>query len=173
MGSNISLEQTNYNIEEVKSNNQIMNIRPTWDEYFKQITYLVSTRSSCEKLHVGCLFVKDNRIIAQGYNGYITGCEHKMVIKDNHNIGTIHAEQNAITDCAKRGVSCNNSTAYITHFPCLNCTKMLCAAGIKNILYINDYNNDEMSKYFCKSVDVKLNKLIIKEQNYFRTKENN
>ena len=92
MGSNISLEQSANNIkEEIKtnnnqSNNQINKLRPTWDEYFKQITYLVSTRSSCEKLNVGCLFVKDNRIIAQGYNGYITGCEHKMVIKDNHNI---------------------------------------------------------------------------------------
>ena len=101
MGSNISLEESGNNILEVNSNNTINKLRPTWDEYFKQITYLVSTRSSCEKLNVGCLFVKDNRIIAQGYNGYIAGCEHKMVIKDNHNIGTIHAEQNAITDCAK------------------------------------------------------------------------
>ena len=79
-----------------------MSLRPSWDEYFKALVQLTSTRSSCEKLHVGCLFVKDNRIIAQGYNGYIAGCEHKMIIRDNHNIGTIHAEQNTITDCAKR-----------------------------------------------------------------------
>ena len=147
--------------------------RPTWDEYYTFLTQATSTRSPCKKLKVGCILVKDNRIISQGYNGYLPGCKHEQVIRNGHEIATVHAEQNAITDCAKRGVSCNNSTAYVTHFPCLNCTKMLCAAGIKNILYINDYNNDEMSIYFCKSVDVKLNKLIIKEQNYFRTKENN
>ena len=159
MGSNISLEQTNYNIEEVKSNNQIMNIRPTWDEYFKQITYLVSTRSSCEKLHVGCLFVKDNRIIAQGYNGYIAGCEHKMVIKDNHNIGTIHAEQNAITDCAKRGVSSDNCVAYISHYPCFNCMKLMVSCGICEIKYIDNYKNDPLVNDLANEAKIQIKKL--------------
>ena len=59
-----------------------MKKRPTWDEYFKEITYTTAKRSSCEKLNVGCLFIKDNRIIAQGYNGYIIGCQHKSIIKD-------------------------------------------------------------------------------------------
>jgi len=159
MGSNISLEQTNYNIEEVKSNNQIMNIRPTWDEYFKQITYLVSTRSSCEKLNVGCLFVKDNRIIAQGYNGYIAGCEHKMVIRDNHNIGTIHAEQNAITDCAKRGVSSDNCVAYISHYPCFNCMKLMVSCGICEIKYIDDYKNDPLVNDLANEAKIQIKKL--------------
>jgi len=159
MGSNISLEQTNYNIEEVKSNNQIMNIRPTWDEYFKQITYLVSTRSSCEKLNVGCLFVKDNRIIAQGYNGYIAGCEHKMVIRDNHNIGTIHAEQNAITDCAKRGVSCDKCVAYISHYPCFNCMKLMVSCGICEIKYIDDYKNDPLVNDLANEAKIQIKKL--------------
>lgn len=119
-------------------------VRPTWDEYFKELVLLTSKRSSCEKLNVGCIFVKDNRIIAQGYNGYIAGCRHKMIIKDNHNIATIHAEQNTITDCAKRGVSSEGCTAYITHYPCYNCMKLMVSCGICKINYINDYNNDNL-----------------------------
>ena len=118
--------------------------RPTWEEYFKDLVNLTATRSSCERLNVGCIFVKENRIIAQGYNGYIAGCEHKMVMRDNHNIATIHAEQNTITDCAKRGVSSDGCMAYITHYPCYNCMKLMVSCGINSIKYINDYKNDEL-----------------------------
>jgi len=122
--------------------------RPSWLEYFKQIVTVTATRSPCERLQVGCLLVKDNRIIAQGYNGFLPGCPHHSIVKDNHEQATVHAEQNAITDCAKRGVSCNNAEAYITHYPCVNCMKMLCASGIKKIYYINDYKNNELVEYF-------------------------
>jgi len=122
--------------------------RPSWLEYFKQIVSVTATRSPCERLQVGCLLVKDNRIIAQGYNGFLPGCPHHSIVKDNHEQATVHAEQNAITDCAKRGVSCNNAEAYITHYPCLNCMKILCASGIKKIYYINDYKNNELVEYF-------------------------
>ena len=118
--------------------------RPSWEEYFKDLVNLTATRSSCERLQVGCIFVKENRIIAQGYNGYIAGCEHKMIMRDNHNIATIHAEQNTITDCAKRGVSSDGCTAYITHYPCYNCMKLMVSCGINSIKYINDYKNDEL-----------------------------
>ena len=136
-----------------------MNTRPSWDEYFKYIVMLTSSRSSCEKLHVGCLFVKDNRIIAQGYNGYIAGCQHKMIIKDNHNIATIHAEQNTITDCAKRGVSSDKCTAYITHYPCYNCMKLMVSSGIIKIKYINDYKNDPLVCDLAKEAQVDLEKI--------------
>lgn len=118
--------------------------RPSWEEYFKDLVNLTATRSSCERLNVGCIFVKENRIIAQGYNGYIAGCVHKMAMRDNHNIATIHAEQNTITDCAKRGVSSDGCTAYITHYPCYNCMKLMVSCGIISIKYINDYKNDEL-----------------------------
>ena len=134
-------------------------IRPSWDQYFKELVLLTSKRSSCEKLHVGCIFVKNNRIIAQGYNGYISGCEHKMIIKDNHNIATIHAEQNTITDCARRGVSCDNCTAYITHYPCFNCMKLLTSSGIRNIKYINDYNNDELVNNLANEANIIIEKI--------------
>ena len=124
--------------------------RPTWQNYFKQIVSVTATRSPCHRLQVGCLLVKENRIISQGYNGFLPGCPHVSKVVNNHEQATVHAEQNAITDCAKRGVSCNDADAYITHYPCVNCMKLLCASGIKNIYYIHDYNNDEMVEYFFK-----------------------
>ena len=117
------------------------NIRPTWDEYFKQLVTLTATRSSCERLHVGCLFIKDNRIVAQGYNGYIAGCEHKMVVRDNHNIATIHAEQNAIIQAAIHGVNIKGATLYCTNMPCSICTKMLINAQIVDIYYKEGYSD--------------------------------
>ena len=116
--------------------------RPSWNSYFKTIVECTASRSSCERLHVGCILVKDNRIISQGYNGFLAGHPHVSVVENDHEIATIHAEQNAIIDCAKRGVACNSSVAYITHFPCINCLKMLVQSGIQKIYYIHDYKND-------------------------------
>ena len=123
------------------------------------ICQVTSTRSPCERLQVGCLIVKDNRIISQGYNGFLPGCPHESIIRDNHEQATIHAEQNAIIDCAKRGVSCNGAEIYITHFPCVICMRLICASGIKKIKYINDYKNDELSFLFSKLANVPIIKL--------------
>ena len=122
--------------------------RPSWTEYFKQLALITSSRSPCERLKVGCVLVKDNRIISQGYNGFLPGAPHESKVIDNHEQATVHAEQNAITDCAKRGVSSLDCDAYITHYPCVNCMKILCASGIKNIYFINDYKNDPLVDYF-------------------------
>ena len=122
--------------------------RPSWNEYFKQMTLITATRSPCERLKVGCVLVKENRIISQGYNGFLPGAPHESKVVNNHEQATVHAEQNAITECAKRGVSSNGCDAYITHYPCVNCMKMLCASGIKNIYFINDYKNDPLVDYF-------------------------
>ena len=137
-----------------------MSDRPDWDTYFGELIKITATRSSCQKLHVGCMLVKDNRIVAQGYNGFIAGCEHKSCRRDGHEVATVHAEQNAITDCAKRGVSCDNCKAYITHYPCLNCAKLLLSSGIKEIIYLNDYNNDELVSEFCKQCNCKIRQLL-------------
>ena len=134
-------------------------MRPNWKDYFKEIVLITSKRSPCERLKVGCLLVKDNRIISQGYNGFLPNCEHKSIIRDNHEQATIHAEQNIITDCAKRGVSTNNCIVYITHYPCIICTRILLASGICEINYINDYKNDELVEYFCNLKNVKINKI--------------
>jgi dCMP deaminase len=133
--------------------------RPSWDEYFKEIVQVTSKRSPCDRLKVGCLLVKDNRIISQGYNGFLPDCPHKSIVRDNHEQATIHAEQNAISDCAKRGVSCSDCYAYITHYPCIICTRILLASGIKKIYYIDDYKNDDLVEYFCSMKDVIICKL--------------
>ena len=123
--------------------------RLSWDEYFAKIVSVTAERSPCERLQVGCLLVKDNRIISQGYNGFLPGCPHTSIVRNNHEQATVHAEQNAICDCANRGVSCNNSTAYITHYPCLICARLLFASGIKSIKYIDNYKNDDLVQYFA------------------------
>ena len=134
-------------------------IRPTWDEYFKQIILVTKERSPCERLKVGCLLVKDNRIISQGYNGFLPGCPHHSIVRNGHEQATVHAEQNAICDCAKRGVSCYDAIAYITHYPCIICCRLLLASGIKEIRYIEDYKNDELVAPFCKQLDVSIFKI--------------
>lgn len=120
--------------------------RPSWDDYFIATTLLIAARSPSERLHVGCIIVSPpphpNRIIAAGYNGFLPGAPHIERVRDDHEQSTVHAEQNAVTDAARRGVSLDGSTAYISHYPCINCFKVLSAAGIKTIKYFSDYKND-------------------------------
>ena len=134
-------------------------MRPTWDEYFTKIILATKERSACDRLKVGCILVKDNRIISQGYNGFLPGCPHKSIVRDKHEQATIHAEQNALMDCAQRGASCDGCTAYITHYPCLICARLLFAAGIQKIKYIENYKNDELVLYFANQCNVILEQL--------------
>ena len=136
-----------------------MTNRLNWNEYFAKIVSVTAERSSCHRLHVGCLLVKNNRIISQGYNGHLPGCKHESIVRNNHEQATVHAEQNAICDCAKRGVSCEGATAYVTHYPCIICCRLLLASGIKQIIYLEDYKNNELVKYFCNELNVQLIKL--------------
>ena len=129
-------------MEKLISEIQNTNEKLSWDQYFITLSFLISNRSSCKRLKVGCVLVKDTRVISVGYNGFLPGFPHESIVRDNHEIGTIHAEQNAIVDCAKRGVSSDHTVAYITHYPCFNCMKLLCGSGIKEIKYIDDYHND-------------------------------
>ena len=129
-------------LENIKSLLKSQEKRLSWDEYFMSVAFLISSRSPCERLHVGCVIVKNNRIISAGYNGFLPGEPHKSIVRDNHEQATVHAEQNAIADCSSRGVSVKNSTIYITHFPCINCAKIIAASGIKEIKYSEDYKND-------------------------------
>jgi dCMP deaminase len=134
-------------------------IRPSWTEYFKEIVQVTAKRSPCQRLHVGCILIKDNRIVSQGYNGYLPSCVHKSIVRDNHEQAMVHAEQNALCDCAKRGVSCNQSSAYVTHYPCIICTRLLLASGVKEINYIHDYRNDELVVELCNQMNVKINQI--------------
>ena len=104
------------------------NNRPSWEEYFKVIVENTATRSPCHRLKVGCLLTKDNRIISQGYNGFLPGAPHESIVENNHEQATVHAEQNAIADCAKRGTSCDGCTVYITHYPCTTTSGRGCSS---------------------------------------------
>jgi dCMP deaminase len=124
--------------------NENSTTRLEWDEYFMSIALLASYRSPCSRLNVGSVIVINNRIISMGYNGYIPGAPHISRIQDNHEQSIIHSEINAITDCAKRGVSLEGAKIYITHYPCPNCFKTIAACGIKEIYYLDNYNNNNI-----------------------------
>ena len=131
--------------------------RIPWSEYFMKTAQLASVRSPCERLQVGCVLVKNNRLISMGYNGFLSGTNHKSIVRDNHEQATIHAEINAVTDAAKRGVSIDGAEAYVTHYPCLNCYKALASSGVKKIYYNTDYKNDPVVEEL--SYDIELKKL--------------
>jgi len=120
--------------------------RITWDQFFMAQSHLLALRSTCSRLAVGATIVRDNRIIAAGYNGSISGDEHCIekgcYVVDNHCIRTIHAEVNALLQCAKYGTPTKDADLYVTHFPCLSCSKSIIQSGIKNVYYASDYKNN-------------------------------
>lgn len=122
--------------------------RPSWDDYFMATAVLMSTRSPCERLHVGCVLIsrgaQQNRLVAAGYNGFLPGTPHVSRTRDGHEQATVHAEQNAVADAARRGTPVAGAVAYVTHYPCINCAKILASAGIAEIRYRHDYQNDPL-----------------------------
>ena len=146
-------------IDQIKKLTSSWKERINWDEYFMGLSLLISSRSACERLHVGCVLVKDTRVISVGYNGFLPKTPHKSIVRDGHEQATVHAEQNAISDCAKRGISCENAIAYITHYPCINCAKILASSGIKVIKYHEDYHNDPIVDELLSSSNIKIIKL--------------
>ncbi len=137
--------------------------RPTWDQYFMATAVLIASRSNCERLHVGCVVVtsgeRKNRIVAAGYNGFLPGAPHTSRLRDGHEQATVHAEQNAISDAARRGSSVEGCVAYITHYPCINCAKILAAAGIAKVKYHEDYHNDPLVTQILADAGVAVAKL--------------
>jgi dCMP deaminase len=137
--------------------------RPSWDEYFMATAALISSRSNCERLHVGCVIVtagdRKNRIVAAGYNGFLPGSPHASLLRDGHEQATVHAEQNAVADAARRGSSVEGCVAYVTHYPCINCAKILAAAGLAEVKYREDYHNDPIVEELLAGAGVKILKL--------------
>lgn len=141
--------------------------RPTWDEYFMKLANDVSTRTTCLRRAVGCVIVKDNRILATGYNGVPCGIRHccetgclreKLGVPSGqrHEICRgLHAEQNAIIQAAKYGINISGSKIYINTQPCVVCAKMIINAGIEEIIYQNPYN-DELSKEILEESGIKM-----------------
>lgn len=130
-------------------------------------SHLLALRSTCTRLMVGATIVRDKRIIAGGYNGSISGDEHCIeegcYVIDNHCVRTIHAEINALLQCAKFGVPTAEAEIYVTHFPCLNCTKSIIQSGIKKVYYANDYKNHPYALELFKSAGVDVEQVELEE----------
>jgi dCMP deaminase len=120
--------------------------RPSWDDYFMDISLQVAKRSTCDRLRVGAIIVKDRRILTTGYNGAPAGLPHcdeiGHLMVDGHCVRTLHAEQNAIIQAALHGVSVEGSALYVTHQPCLTCAKMIINAGIRRVVYAGHYPDE-------------------------------
>lgn len=140
-----------------------MKKRIDWDQYFMIQAALLASRSTCNRLSVGAVLVRDKRIIAGGYNGSVSGDAHCIdegcYLRDGHCVRTIHAEMNAILQCAKFRISTDGASLYVTDFPCLQCTKSLLQAGIKEINYIRNYHNDEYAMKLIKLKNIRLNQI--------------
>lgn len=133
--------------------------RPSWDEYFMKIVEIVGSRGTCDRFRGGCVIVRDKRIIATGYAGSPVGsphCDdvgHEMHTVTNsdgsssrHCIRTTHAEQNAICEAARMGISLNGGTLYCEMTPCYTCAKMIINAGIKHVIAKQDYHAAQRTK---------------------------
>ncbi len=156
--------------EKKLSEKEILNKKKKWDERFMEMAKMVSTWSTCvrDKRQVGSVIVKDKRVIATGYNGAPAGimscAERGYCLRDKLGIASgtraeicfaTHAEQNALIQAAKLGVSVDCSTIYVTHRPCAICTKLLINAGIKRIVYGYNYP-DNFSVKLLKQAGIEL-----------------
>ena len=126
-----------------------INARPSWDDYFMSQAELVASRSSCDRAAVGAVVVLNKTCIATGYNGSVAGLtncdESGHLLEEGHCVRTVHAEMNSLLQCARHGRATDGATIYVTHYPCLNCMKSILQAGIKRIVYLNDYRNNPIS----------------------------
>ena len=142
--------------------------RPSWDEYFMEITDLVATRATCLRRKVGAILVKDRRILATGYNGPPKGVPHcdelGGCLRDTLKVPSgermelsraVHAEQNAIIQAAKMGTNIDGATLYVTNHPCFICAKMLINAGVRKIVYKAGYP-DEYAKKILEEAEVEV-----------------
>jgi len=141
-----------------------------WEQYFMDIAFLVSKRSTCKRRAVGAVIVKDKRILATGYNGAPIKMEHCIDIgclREELNIPSgqrhelcrgIHAEQNAIIQAACYGTPIKGGDIFCTNQPCFICAKMIINAKIKAVYYKEGYADDEAAAMF-KKAEVKLIKI--------------
>lgn len=141
--------------------------RPSWDEYFLKLAMLASERSTCPRMHCGCVLVKDRFVLSTGYNGSLPGGAHcedvGCLVVNNHCIRTNHAEINALCQATRHGVAVTDAIAYVTNMPCTACAKALIAAGIKRIVVCSDYH-DTLAERFCAESGVALERLTMPER---------
>jgi len=153
-----------------KSNKKIEKyIRPSWDEYFTDIMLAASRRATCDRGRASCVFVKDKQILVTGYVGSPVGFPHcdevghdlrKSFNEDGtisqHCVRTVHAEQNAICQAARRGVPIDGSTVYVNMTPCRICAMLLINCGVKRVYALRKYHAGSESEKMFKKAGIKL-----------------
>ncbi|MDR3312348.1 MAG: cytidine/deoxycytidylate deaminase family protein [Spirochaetaceae bacterium] len=137
-------------------------IRPSWDEYFMEICRTVAKRATCDRGRSGCVITRDNHILVTGYVGSPAGLPHcddvghlfkKMIHEDNtvtnHCVRTVHAEQNAICQAAKKGIPLNGATLYCKMTPCRICAMLIINCGILRVVCEKRYHDaaDSLSMF--------------------------
>ncbi len=144
--------------------------RPSWDEYFLSIARLVASRSTCLRRQVGAVVVKDQRILATGYNGAPAGlkhCEEVGCLRERLGIPSgerqelcrgIHAEQNALVQAATSGADIKGATIYCTTQPCILCTKLIIGAGITRVVVAEGYP-DSLARDLLKEAGIPMERL--------------
>lgn len=123
---------------DLKSERKSVDPQP-WDEYFMSMALVAASRTTICKLQVGAVLTKDNRVLSTGYNGYFPKAQHEPIFEGSSDAAVVHAEQNAILFAAQSTITLIGATCYTTHHPCVQCTKLLIAAGICRIVYLFNY----------------------------------
>lgn len=150
-------------------------VRPSWDEYFIELSRMVARRGTCDRARSGCVIVKDKRVIATGYVGSPPGlphCDedghlmHEVLNEDGkiskHCVRTIHAEQNAICQAAKYGISLEGATLYCKIESCYVCARMMVAVGIKRVVCEKKYHGAQLTRDLFKQAGVEL--VVLKDE---------
>jgi dCMP deaminase len=149
--------------------------RISWDEYFIEIMNTVATRATCDRGKSGCIIVRDKRIVSTGYVGSPPGLPHcdeighlmKEVIDEDgtarkHCVRTIHAEQNAICQAARHGISIEGATLYCKMEPCRVCAMLIISAGIKKVVALKKYHAAQETRLMFQDANVEM--VVLEDQ---------
>lgn len=154
-------------------------LRPTWDDYFMEVCDSISKRATCDRGRSGCVIAKNKQVLATGYVGSPSGLPHcddvghqmKSVIhedgrKTHHCVRTVHAEQNAICQAAKRGVSIDGATLYCRMTPCRTCAMLIINCGITRVVCEKKYHAGEETETMFQQAGIQLDYFSTEVLNY-------
>jgi dCMP deaminase len=155
--------------------------RPTWDEYFMEVCEAISKRATCDRGRSGCVIAKGNQLLVTGYVGAPAGLPHcdeaghqfKQLIHENgsvttHCVRTVHAEQNAICQAARRGIPIDGATLYCRMTPCRTCAMLIINCGIVRVVCQRRYHDADDSEEMFKTAGIKLEYVYAEVQQYER-----